>query len=152
MVPPDGKLCQPRPPKASSSHCGLHRVRGCQWTPTRGVSSRGTDMRCSAYRFLCYSHPFSHIPPTTFTPSSAFTGAHSPPPLTLEPRGLHGHPHMEMPVRWSFPQRLGKTRRRTSVKCLLSAASPQCLPGRLRRHRRAISYMIVCFMAPHAPS
>ena len=47
---------------------------------------------------VCVIALFYHIPPTTSPPSSAFPGAHSPTPLTLEPRGLHGNPQMEIPV------------------------------------------------------
>jgi hypothetical protein len=41
---------------------------------------------------------FYHIPPTTSTPSPAFTGADSPTPLTFKLRGLHGNLQMEIPV------------------------------------------------------
>src|SRR2546426_1188908 len=46
---------------------------------------------------LCVIALFYHISPTTSTPSSALTGARSPTPLTLEPRGRQGNPQMEIP-------------------------------------------------------
>ena len=46
----------------------------------------------------CVMALFYHIPPTTSTPSPAFTGTRSPTPLTLEPRGRQGNPQMEIPM------------------------------------------------------
>jgi hypothetical protein len=45
---------------------------------------------------------FYHLPPTPSPPSSAFTGARSPIPLTRELRGRQGNPQMEIPMLSSY--------------------------------------------------
>ena len=62
----------------------------------QAVSLRGVE--------LCVVALFYHIWPTTSTPLSALTRAHSHTSLTLEPRGLQGNPQMEIPTSHSLYQ------------------------------------------------